>query len=135
MKINSYYPVLSVSDIQKSSEFFQNFFNFKPVFENEWYTHLQQTSDPSINLAFVAEGHNSIPASHQRLAQGILLNFELDEIDGLYETFRKENLEILLSLRDEAWGQRHFIVAAPCGLMVDVIKLIEPSEEFKAQYM
>jgi hypothetical protein len=37
-------------------------------------------------------------------------------------------------LRDEAFGQRHFITRDPAGVMIDVIKVIPPSEEFAAQY-
>ena len=39
-----------------------------------------------------------------------------------------------LPLRDEAFGQRHFIVEAPGGVLVDVIEPIEPSAEFAAAF-
>jgi hypothetical protein len=42
--------------------------------------------------------------------------------------------KILHPLRDEPWGQRHFIGVDPQGVMVDVIELIPPSPEFLAQY-
>ena len=43
-------------------------------------------------------------------------------------------LPILRSLRDEAFGQRHFITKDPNGVLIDVIKPIPPSAEFLAQY-
>ena len=43
-------------------------------------------------------------------------------------------LPILRSLRDEEFGQRHFITADPGGVMIDVIKPIPPSGDFAAQY-
>ena len=39
----------------------------------------------------------------------------------------------MLSLRDEEFGQRHFIVAMH-GLLVDVIQEIEPSDSFKEHF-
>ncbi|RZI75480.1 MAG: glyoxalase, partial [Variovorax sp.] len=40
----------------------------------------------------------------------------------------------LLTLRDEAFGQRHFITADPNGVLIDIVKPIPPSAEFAAQY-
>jgi hypothetical protein len=37
-------------------------------------------------------------------------------------------------LRDETFGQRHFITKDPNGVLIDVIKPIPPSTEFAAQY-
>ncbi len=42
--------------------------------------------------------------------------------------------DVLLPLRDEAFGQRHFIVAGPGGVLVDVVTPIPPSAEFAALY-
>jgi hypothetical protein len=43
-------------------------------------------------------------------------------------------LDPVLPLRDEAFGQRHFIVRDPAGNLVDVIENIPPSEEFASAY-
>ena len=40
----------------------------------------------------------------------------------------------LETLRDEPFGQRHFITRDPNGVLIDVIKPIPPSAEFAAQY-
>jgi ribonucleotide monophosphatase NagD (HAD superfamily) len=40
----------------------------------------------------------------------------------------------LQALRDEAFGQRHFITCDPNGVLIDVIKPIPPSEEFLKQF-
>ncbi|MEV4626072.1 hypothetical protein AB0J90_07265 [Micromonospora sp. NPDC049523] len=39
-----------------------------------------------------------------------------------------------LSLRSEDFGKRHFIVAAPDGVLVDVITPIAPGEAYAAQF-
>ena len=43
-------------------------------------------------------------------------------------------MPVLLPLRDEAFGQRHFITSDPNGVLIDIIKPIPPSGEFVAQY-
>ncbi|TJV16034.1 MAG: glyoxalase, partial [Mesorhizobium sp.] len=42
---------------------------------------------------------------------------------------------ILRTLRDEAFGQRHFITKDPNGVLIDVIKPIPPSAEFLEQFV
>lgn len=39
-----------------------------------------------------------------------------------------------LALRDEDFGQRHFITRDPNGVLIDVIKPIPPSADFAALY-
>ncbi len=39
---------------------------------------------------------------------------------------RAAGLPILLDIRDEDFGQRHFITADPNGMLIDVIKPIPP---------
>ncbi|TIL77909.1 MAG: glyoxalase, partial [Mesorhizobium sp.] len=41
----------------------------------------------------------------------------------------------LRSLRDEPFGQRHFITSDPNGVLIDVIKPIPLSPEFQAQFV
>ena len=53
---------------------------------------------------------------------------------SVYERVRAAGLPILLTLRDEEFGQRHFITADPNGVLIDVIKPIPPSAEFLAHY-
>ena len=41
---------------------------------------------------------------------------------------------VVLSLRDEDFGQRHFILRDPAGNLVDVIQSIPASEEYAQSY-
>lgn len=134
MKTTSYYPVLMTGDVAASANFYITHFNFKPLFESEWYVHLQSISDPTVNLAILAGDHETIPVEGRGRASGIILNFEVEDVDAVHEYCVGAGLRILRSLRDEAFGQRHFITADPDGVLIDVIKPIQPSEEFLAQY-
>ncbi|MBL8687316.1 MAG: VOC family protein [Alphaproteobacteria bacterium] len=133
MKINSYYPVLCVQDIELNHVFYQQYFGFSTVFQNEWYVHLTNTQQPEVNLALLDYRHASLPHNYRKTVQGVLLNFELDAVDDMYNHLKQQGLSILLHLRDEPWGQRHFIVQGPEGIMIDIIKIIEPTAAFLMQ--
>jgi catechol 2,3-dioxygenase-like lactoylglutathione lyase family enzyme len=134
MKSTHYYPVIMTDDVAGTANFYRRHFRFQPAFENDWYIHLQSTEDARVNLAIVQFDHPSVPAPGQAKVGGLLLNFEVADVDTEYERARSGQLPILLALRDEPWGQRHFITRDPNGVLIDVIKPIPPSAEFAAQY-
>ena len=78
--------------------------------------------------------HETIPVEGRGRASGLLINFEVKDVDAVHERIVAAGLPILRSLRDEAFGQRHFITRDPNGVLIDVIKPIPPSEEFLAQF-
>ncbi|MBL0372118.1 VOC family protein [Rhizobium sp. KVB221] len=134
MKATSYYPVLLVNDVTASARFYETHFGFRSLFSSDWYVHLQSATDETVNLAFVAVDHDTVPEQGRRPASGIILNFEVEDTDRIYAAVQEAGMPILRSLRDEAFGQRHFITADPNGVMIDVIKPIPPSAEFAGQY-
>lgn len=134
MKTTSYYPVIMTGNVQETAAFYQRHFQFEPLFSADWYVHLQSTEDEKVTLAILDENHETIPAGHHGRASGILLNFEVENVDAVYVRLKQAGLPILLDIRDEDFGQRHFITADPNGVLIDVIKPIPPSEDFAAQY-
>jgi catechol 2,3-dioxygenase-like lactoylglutathione lyase family enzyme len=135
MKITSYYPVLMVSDVAATASFWKSHFDFTAAFEADWYVHLQSKHDPAVNLAILHGDHETIPVSGRGRTSGLLINFEVEDVDAAHARARAADLPILLPLRDEAFGQRHFITQDPNGVLIDVITPIAPSAEFAEQYL
>lgn len=135
MKTTSYYPVLMTGDVTGTAAFYIAHFGFEPAFTADWYVHLQSTTDPTVNLAILDAGHETIPApARGRTAAGLILNFEVEDVDAEHARLTAAGLPVLLPLRDEAFGQRHFITIDPNGVLIDVIKPIPPSAEFVGMY-
>jgi len=134
MKTTSYYPVLMVEDVAATAAFYKEHFRFEALFENDWYAHLQSKEDKRVNLGLVRFDHETVPEAGRAPTRGLLINFEVRDPDAIYERVTGAGLPILRSLRDEEFGQRHFITADPNGVLIDVIKPIQPSEAFLKQY-
>ena len=135
MKVTSYYPVIMTNDVAGTADFYQRHFGFAPLFTSDWYVHLQLEGGPSVNLAVLDGRHETSPAAGRgKVAGGLLLNFEVDDPDAVHDRLAAAGLPVLLPLRDEAFGQRHFITSDPNGVLIDIIKPIPPSGEFVAQY-
>ena len=134
MKTTSYYPVLMTGDAAATAAFYVEHFRFAPLFASDWYVHLQSTEDRGVNLGIVQGDHETIPEEGRGRTRGLLINFEVEDPDAVYERAVAAGLPILRTLRDEPFGQRHFITRDPNGVLIDVIKPIPPSEEFLAQF-
>ncbi|MEO0382936.1 MAG: VOC family protein [Pseudomonadota bacterium] len=134
MKCTQYYPVVQTFDVAGTVAFYVENFSFKPTFESDWYYHLQSSEDERVNIAVLHADHETIPEEGRGATGGLILNFEVDDPDRVYERAQKAGLPILKTLRDEPFGQRHFIIKDPNGVLIDVIKPIPPSPEFLAQY-
>ena len=85
-------------------------------------------------LAVLDGNHETIPAAGRGKVSGLLLNFEVEDVDGVYAELRAAGLPILREIRDEDFGQRHFITADPNGVLIDVITPIPPSADYAALY-
>ena len=96
--------------------------------------HLQSLSDPSVNLAVLDGQHGTVPESARGRASGVILNFEVEDADEVYARLLAAGLPMLVPLRDEPFGQRHFITSDPNGVLIDIIKPIPPTEAFAQQF-
>jgi len=134
MKCTQFYPVIMTDDVAGTAQFYRHNFRFQATFESDWYVHLQSNEDTKVNIAILQGDHETIPASGRGRASGLLINFEVDDVDSEYDRAKQGGLPIVQALRDEPFGQRHYITKDPNGVLIDVIKPIPPSEEFLIQY-
>ena len=82
----------------------------------------------------VAVFHETVPEAARGRVSGLVLNFEVDDVDAEYARAKSNALPILLELKDEPFGQRHFITTDPNGVLIDIIKPIPPDPAFLTQY-
>lgn len=133
--LSSFYPVLGTERIDESRDFYCRHFGFEPTFEADWYVSLRQPASPNNELALVDCRHPTVPDGFRRPAQGLLLNFEVDDVDAEYQRLVVDaRLPVLLELRSEEFGQRHFITVDPNGVLIDVITVIPPGAAYADQY-
>ncbi|MGW0484310.1 VOC family protein [Nonomuraea sp. NPDC003214] len=132
MELSSYYPVICTDKVAESRDFYVERFGFEVTFEADWYVSLRRGA---YELALLDHTHPTLPEAYRKRAAGVLLNFEVADVDAEWRRLVVDGgLKPELELRSEDFGQRHFIVADPTGVLIDVITNIEPTEEYAAQY-
>ncbi|ACZ87406.1 VOC family protein [Streptosporangium roseum] len=136
MSLTSFYPVVCTQRIAETRDFYTGLFGFETTFESDWYVSLRRPEAPHYELAILDHTHETIPEGHRVPVQGLILNFEVADVDAEHDRLvLQAGLEPRLTLRSEDFGQRHFIVADPNGVLIDVITPTEPTAAFADQYV
>ncbi len=132
MSVTSVYPVLMSADVASAAAFYRDHLGFEVTYDSSWYVSLRLGAH---ELAVLDPEHATVPAGFGAVARGVLVNVEVDDVDAVHDRLVAQGLDVVLGLRDEDFGQRHFIVVGPDGVLVDVIQPIEPQGEFVDAYV
>lgn len=135
MQLSSFYPVLCTAHVGETARFYIDTFGFEKTFDSDWYVSLRLAGALAFELAVLDPSHPTMPEGYRNPVQGLILNFEVDDVDAEYERLvTNGGMTPLLPIRSEDFGQRHFILADPNGVLIDIITNIPPSDEFAEAY-
>ena len=126
------YPCLCVDDLIRSIEFYRALLGLDVVADVGWYAELAWDADPA-QIAFVARGHATVPSGCDAVRGGVLVSVIVTDATAIHARAVGLRAELVLDLRDEDFGQRHFMVLDPDRFVVDVIEQIPPSVSFRRQ--
>ena len=131
---NSSFPVFIVESLDKAKSFYSEHFSFGVAFENEWYLHL--VSESGIQIGFMLPNQPTQPEIFKSPypGNGVIFSLEVEDADSAYSEAREKSLNIVLELRSEDWGQRHFCIEDPNGVYLDIVQAIEATEEYQVGY-
>lgn len=127
--ITDIFPTICADDVAATRDFYVTLFDFEVIFDSGWYVQLDGNSR---QIGIVERTHPSVPEPFRNRPAGVLISIEVDDVDAVYA--KAAGFEIPLDLRDEAFGQRHFMTVDPSGALVDVITPIEPTGEYIELY-
>ena len=129
MAVLASYPCLCVDDVERSVAFYTALLSVEVTAHVGWYAEVGRTP-ADIVVAVVERGHPSVPAGFDAQRGGVLVSVLVDDAPALAAAAVTRGATIARTLRDEAFGQRHFMAVDPDGFLVDVIQRIRPSGAF-----
>lgn len=120
-----FFPLVVTDELENCRDFFTRHFGCRVVFESDWYVHL--VTPHGAQIGFLASHHGSQPHYLQEPLRGagLVFSFEVEAVDEAFATAERSQLGILSRPKTEEWGQRHFMVRAPSGIIVDVIQNVD----------
>ena len=138
--MKSLFPVFVTENLIRAKEFYVKYLGFKIVFEVEWYVqlHSERVDEAPLELAFMLPNlEDQHPSVRPRFSgDGVILTLDFEDVDAIYQELiaREAGREFVIDIKDEPWGQRHFIFRDPAGILVDAVQMIAPSPEYDQGY-
>ncbi|MEO1065397.1 MAG: VOC family protein [Actinomycetota bacterium] len=123
IEVRSVHPVLVVSDIAATRAFYEALLGLATTFDADWFVQLRTSAPGGVELGAVAAGHPTVPAGWERPAN-LIVTVEVDDARVARERARTLDAPVVMELRDETFGQRHFMVSDPDGVLVDVVEYL-----------
>lgn len=110
-----------VADVEASARFYETHFGFTRILTSDWSIQLRAKADHPFEIALIAQDHDSIPEAARGPSKNVIPSLSVEDAAAEHQRLIKAGLPVVQPWRDEAFGQRHFIVADPDGLLVDII--------------
>ena len=122
--IKKLHPLTITDKLTETAEFYKTYFDFEEVFTSDWYIQLAHKSGAEIALMSpnLPNQPEFLHAAHK--GGGTVYTFETDDAKAAYESLITRKASFILDLKDEEWGQRHFILEDPSGVFVDVVQYL-----------
>jgi catechol 2,3-dioxygenase-like lactoylglutathione lyase family enzyme len=117
--VTGWFADLCVADVARSVRFYAELLDLDVAVDHRWYAEL--SADGQVVLALVSRGHETVPAIADTPPAGVLVSFEVDDVDPVVERLCRMDLRTVWPLSTEL-GQRHVMVQDPDGTIVDVIE-------------
>ncbi|MEE2730244.1 MAG: VOC family protein [Pseudomonadota bacterium] len=135
IKPKSAFTVFIIDDLDAAKRFYTDHLGFSVVFDGEWYIHL--ISESGVQIGFLLPNQATQPPFFQSACtgSGVIFSLEVDNADAAFALAKEKALDIVLELRSEDWGQRHFCIKDPNGLYLDIVQSFEPTEEYQKDYV
>ncbi len=122
--MNKLHPLTITSKLNETADFYKTYFEFTEAFTSDWYVQLAHKS--GAELAIMLPDQSNQPEFLQKAhdGNGMIFTIETDDATAVYAELQAKKAPIIHELRDEEWGQRHFILRDPAGIYVDIVQYL-----------
>ncbi|RDL44397.1 glyoxalase [Marinomonas piezotolerans] len=131
IEIDAMFPVMVTTNLEAVKTFYETVFGFNAVFyEADFYLHLISPSS-GVQLAFLVPDHASQPDFLRPLMSpdGYVVSLEVKDALHAYTEAKKMELTMAMELKEEVWGQLHFILEDPAGFRIDVVQHLTVTDQ------
>lgn len=109
--------------VSESKDYYVRLFGCEVLYqgENDWFVLLQLGQS---ELGFMKPNLESQAAIFRMplCGQGMWIVVDVENVDAEYQRIQSLGVPIEVELRDEPWGDRHFVIVDPNGIGVDVVQ-------------
>ena len=135
MSLNELQPILWVSNIERSVDFYRDKLGFDLAFamtgDGGKLLHASVTNG-SVTLMLGYKDEATIPVEGRRLGGGAELYTYAEDVDAYYERVRAAGTSLTQPITDQYWGDRTFTVTDPDGYVLTIAQTVREFEPERA---
>lgn len=127
IEIDAMFPVMVASNLDAIKQYYESVFGFQAVFyDAEFYLHLVSPNS-GVQLGFLVPEHASQPQFLHKVmsTEGYVISLEVGDAAKAYSEALGMNLNVAMALKEEDWGQIHFMLEDPASIRIDVVQHLE----------
>ncbi len=127
IEINEVFPLFVSDSLGDLQAFYSTHFGFTTAFFDEtFYLHLVHPGSGH-QLGFLLPDHPSQPDFLHAASSnvGAIISFDVSNAKAAWQTAQASSLDIALDYVEEAWGQNHFMIRDPQGLLIDIVEHVQ----------
>ncbi|WP_028022390.1 VOC family protein [Enterovibrio calviensis] len=131
IEFQAMFPVIVTPELDTLKTFYLSTFGFEAVFyDPSFYLHLVSPTT-GVQLGFLVPNHASQPnfLHANMVTEGYVISLEVRDAAKAFAEAKAMNLNIAMELKEEVWGQIHFMVEDPAGLRIDIVEHVASSTE------
>lgn len=124
IEIQAMFPVMVTQHLDAIKQFYEVVFGFNAVFyDPSFYLHLVSPTTGA-QLGFLLPNHGTQPEFLQPLmtTDGYVISLEVKNAAQAYAEAKNLTLNIVMEIKEEVWGQTHFMLQDPAGFRIDVVQ-------------
>lgn len=123
MRVVRIVPNVASEAFLRSRDFYAGMFDLEVSVElDDWYLQLKSADDPRLNIGFLKPGSELFAGRDPSLApSGVVLTIHVDDVDEAHDRAMRLGADVAADIRTEEYGQRHFVVVDPNGLLLNVM--------------
>lgn len=121
MFVSSMDLTISTEKMQQSKDFFIKYFNYKILYETDWYIELIAPNTNQLGICF------KLPQREEGdffNGKGVVLSIQVDNVDKEYEFLKNDGVYIYQGLHNKEWGERSFVIKDPNELLIYIYSKI-----------
>ncbi len=136
MQFTRHALMLTAVDVAASKQLYMRLLGLECSIDLGWFVglHTPEGAPKGFELSLCAADHPSLPPALRVPPAGVVLAFEVENVDRVYEDVGAQGAEILMPPTDEPWGQRHFYMAGADGAAIDVYQAIPPDPRWMVEH-
>ncbi len=107
--------------VKESKAFYTDVFGCEIVFDSDWFVLLKSGET---ELGFMLPNlEEQAPVFRQATdGKGLWVVIDVENVDEEYQRIQSLDVVIEYAIKDEPWGDRHFVMIDPNGIAVDVVQ-------------